>query len=128
MLSFHRVLAEAKKAGVPCDGTDEGIDAAFDEAMDDDFNTAKALADLFGIFKTASRLLREKDFDGANAVLGQVKKTYSGSSARTRRLSSPASKQNTQRPSPPTSRLSWKSEPRRKPRATGLPQTPSAKR
>lgn len=77
MLSFHRVLAEAKKAGVPCDGTDEGIDAAFDEAMDDDFNTAKALADLFGIFKTASRMLREKDFDGANAVLGQVKKTYS---------------------------------------------------
>ena len=45
--------------------------------MDDDFNTAKALADLFGIFKTASRMLREKDFDGANAVLGQVKKTYS---------------------------------------------------
>ena len=126
MLSFHRVLAEAKKAGVPCDGTDEGIDSAFDEAMDDDFNTAKALADLFGIFKTASRMLREKDFDGANAVLGQVKKdllSSSGSSARTRRLSSPRVEAKHAASVPARHRGSrGKESCGRKPRATGLPQ------
>ena len=45
--------------------------------MDDDFNTAKALADLFGYFKTAAAKLRANDLDGANAILGQVVTTYS---------------------------------------------------
>ena len=45
--------------------------------MDDDFNTAKALADLFALFRTAGAKLRAGDLAGANDILGQVKKTYS---------------------------------------------------
>ena len=49
MLGFYRVLADAKRAGAALDGVCAEIDRGFDSAMDDDFNTAKALADLFGI-------------------------------------------------------------------------------
>ena len=77
LCSFYKVLADALAKGVKADGTDPAIDAAFDAAMDDDFNTAKALADLFGYFKTAAAKLRANDLDGANAILGQVVKTYS---------------------------------------------------
>lgn len=77
LCSFYKVLADALAKGVKADGTDPAIDAAFDAAMDDDFNTAKALADLFGYFKTAAAKLRANDLDVANAILGQVVKTYS---------------------------------------------------
>lgn len=77
LCSFYKVLADARAKGVKTDGTYPAIDAAFDAAMDDDFNTAKALADLFGYFKTAAAKLRANDLDGANAILGQVVKTYS---------------------------------------------------
>lgn len=73
---FYKVMADAKRAGAALDGTDAALDAEFDAAMDDDFNTAKALADLFGIFKRAAAMLREGDAAGANNLLGQVKKTY----------------------------------------------------
>ena len=77
LCSFYKVLADARAKGVKADGTYPAIDATFDAAMDDDFNTAKALADLFGYFKTAAAKLRANDLDGANAILGQVVKTYS---------------------------------------------------
>ena len=44
--------------------------------MDDDFNTAKALADLFGIFKGIKSKLKAGDSD-AVADANQVVKTYS---------------------------------------------------
>lgn len=77
MLSFYKVMEEAAAKGLALDGSDENIDRAFDEAMDDDFNTAKALADLFALFRTAGAKLRSGDLAGANDILGQVKKTYS---------------------------------------------------
>lgn len=77
MLSFYKVMEEAESKGLKLDGSDESIDRAFDEAMDDDFNTAKALADLFALFRTAGAKLRAGDRAGANDILGQVKKTYS---------------------------------------------------
>lgn len=76
LYGFYKVMADAKRAGAALDGTDAALDAEFDSAMDDDFNTAKALADLFGIFKRAAAMLREGDAAGANNLLGQVKKTY----------------------------------------------------
>lgn len=76
LYGFYKVMADAKRAGAALDGTDAALDAEFDAAMDDDFNTAKALADLFGIFKRAAAMLREGDAAGANNLLGQVKKTY----------------------------------------------------
>ena len=77
LVSFYKVLRDAEAAGVKCDGADPAIDAAFDAAMDDDFNTAKALADLFALFKEAGAALRSGDKKRADDILGQVKKTYS---------------------------------------------------
>lgn len=76
MYGFYKVMDEAVKAGAALDGEDEEVDREFDSAMDDDFNTAKALADLFGVFRRASAALREGDVARANNLLGQVKKTY----------------------------------------------------
>ena len=73
-------MAEAEsKAGVQtATGRDESIDRAFDEAMDDDFNTAKALADLFALFRTAgAKAARQATSRARTTILGQVKKTYS---------------------------------------------------
>ena len=76
LCGFYKVFADANAQGVAADGSDAKIDAEFDACMDDDFNTAKAVANLFGYFKTASALLRNGDKEGANNVLGQIKKTY----------------------------------------------------
>ena len=77
LVSFYTVLADAEKAGVPMTGSAPEVDAEFDKAMDDDFNTAKALADLFAVFRESAAALRSDDFARADALLGQVKKTYS---------------------------------------------------
>ena len=76
LCGFYRVLSEARRQGIACDGNDPAVDAAFDASMDDDFNTAKAIADLFGYFKSAAAMLRAGDAEGVNNLLGQVKKTY----------------------------------------------------
>ena len=76
LCGFYRVLSEARRQGIACDGNDPAVDAAFAASMDDDFNTAKAIADLFGYFKSAAAMLRAGDAEGVNNLLGQVKKTY----------------------------------------------------
>ena len=52
------------------------IDKRFDAVMGDDFNTALALSDLFGIFKEISKKLAAGDKSAAEDVY-QVRKTYS---------------------------------------------------
>ena len=51
MYEFYKTLEEVKESGLECDKQSKWIDDGVNRAMDDDFNTAKALADLFGIFK-----------------------------------------------------------------------------
>lgn len=76
MYSFYKVLDDVAKSGLQASGDAKWIDRGFDNAMDDDFNTAKALADLFGIFKGIKAKL--KSGDGACvSEAEQVKKTYS---------------------------------------------------
>ena len=77
LCGFYKIMAEAKRAGASLEGSDESVEREFDAAMDDDFNTAKALADLFGLFKRAGALLRAGDVAAADNILGQVKRTYS---------------------------------------------------
>ncbi len=73
---FYRVIAAVEqKFGKGKSGND-GIDARFDKCMDDDFNTALALSDLFGIFKKISAALAAGDPSCAEDVY-QVRKTYS---------------------------------------------------
>ena len=76
MTEFYKSFVAAKEAGVELAGENEAIDEAFDRAMDDDFNTALALSDLFGFFKSIRAKLRAGD-KSVGADLNQVKKTYS---------------------------------------------------
>lgn len=76
MYEFYKTLAEVKDSGLSSDKQSKWIDEGFNRAMDDDFNTAKALADLFGIFKGIRSKLKAGDSD-AVADANQVVKTYS---------------------------------------------------
>lgn len=75
MYDFYKVLDEVNERGLSSDKQSKWIDDGFNRAMDDDFNTAKALADLFGIFKGIRAKLRAGDSE-AVADAKQVVKTY----------------------------------------------------
>lgn len=75
MYGFYKTLDEVEKSGLTCDGLCKEIDEEFNRAMDDDFNTAKALADLFAIFKSIKAKLKAGDSSAA-AEAKQVVKTY----------------------------------------------------
>ena len=58
----------------------EKIDSEFNECMDDDFNTALALSNLFGYFKEIKKLLttgNSNDFFTALVLAIQIRRTYS---------------------------------------------------
>ncbi len=75
MYGFYKTLADVEASGLKADGGAPDIDAEFNRAMDDDFNTAKALADLFGLFKRIKAKLAAGDASAANDA-EQIKKTY----------------------------------------------------
>ncbi len=76
LTGFYRIIyAAEEKFGKGGKGNAE-IDKRFDECMDDDFNTALALSDLFGLFKTAAAKLSAGDGSCADDI-AQIKKTYS---------------------------------------------------
>ncbi len=76
LYNFYQVLAQVEALGVETADGNADIDASFNRAMDDDFNTAKALADLFGIFKQIKAKMRSGDSVGAKQDANQVAKTY----------------------------------------------------
>ncbi len=74
LYDFYQVIKRAETLGA-IEGTDETIDAEFDSCMDDDFNTSKALSNLFGYFKTIRAKLNAGDLS-ALATIAQIRKTY----------------------------------------------------
>ena len=76
MYGFYKIIAEVEKSGLKSDKFTESIDKEFDEAMSDDFNTALALSNLFGYFKTIKAELAANDVKSAEDV-NQIRKTYS---------------------------------------------------
>lgn len=76
LTSFYKILDEVEtkygKSGVG----NPSIDKQFDDAMDDDFNTALALSNLFSIFKNISAKYAAGDPSCAEDAY-QVRKTYS---------------------------------------------------
>lgn len=76
MYGFYKIIAEVEKSGLKSDKFTESIDKEFDEAMSDDFNTALALSNLFGYFKTVKAELAANDVKAAEDV-NQIRKTYS---------------------------------------------------
>lgn len=80
LYEFYLTLAAAEASGLSYGEADEAYaakaDAEFNACMDDDFNTALALSNLFGYFKEIRRFLSEKDARAA-ALAAQLRKTYS---------------------------------------------------
>lgn len=73
---FYAVMEKVEnKFGKGVSGNAE-IDKRFDAVMSDDFNTALALSDLFGIFKEINKKLSANDRTAADDVR-QVRETYS---------------------------------------------------
>lgn len=75
MYGFYQVIDEADKSGLTSDNLSQSIDEDFDRCMDDDFNTALALSNLFKYFKNIKAKLAKKDA-GAIEDINQIKKTY----------------------------------------------------
>ncbi|MDE6000727.1 MAG: class I tRNA ligase family protein, partial [Clostridia bacterium] len=76
MIDFYTVIEKVEsKFGKGKSGNPQ-IDKRFDAVMSDDFNTALALSDLFGLFKEISRKISADDSSAAEDVY-QIKKTYS---------------------------------------------------
>ncbi|UKI48686.1 MAG: class I tRNA ligase family protein [Clostridiales bacterium] len=61
LVDFYRVLEEAEKSGLESSKKTEKIGEDFVNCMDDDFNTALAISNLFGYFKTVRKKLKEGD-------------------------------------------------------------------
>jgi cysteinyl-tRNA synthetase len=76
LLGFYKILDTATKKFGNLTGEDKAIEQNFDEAMRDDFNTAKATSYLFGIFKTAREKIENNDAS-CLASLNSVVNTYS---------------------------------------------------
>lgn len=73
---FYSVYKLAEEKGIKLEGENKTIDDEFNACMDDDFNTALALSNLYGYFKSAKAKLANNDLS-VGADLNQIKKTYS---------------------------------------------------
>ena len=72
MLHFYETLKKVNDLNISSDKKADIVDKEFNEAMDDDFNTAKALANLFGYFKTINSNLStnpQLSKEYANAII-----------------------------------------------------------
>ncbi len=76
LTEFYKVFKLAAQSGIPIVGENSEIDERFNECMDDDFNTALAISDLYGYFKKIKTAISQGDIT-AGAMLNQIKKTYS---------------------------------------------------
>ena len=76
LVRFYTLIKKIEEAFTENEGGMSEVDVKFNAAMGDDFNTARAIADLFGYFKEAAKLLAEGN-PQAKCLIDQVKKTYS---------------------------------------------------
>ncbi len=76
LYEFYKIIDGVDSAFGVTDGVNAEIDGEFDRAMDDDFNTALAISNLFGVFKKIKAKLNGGDAT-ASIDVSQVRKTYS---------------------------------------------------
>ena len=75
LYDFYKIIKSANALG-SSGGGNEQIDADFNRAMDDDFNTALAISNLFGYFKSVKAKVNAGDKTAIDDV-NQIRKTYS---------------------------------------------------
>lgn len=76
LTEFYKVIRAVEDKFGKGEKGNPAINEKFDEDMDEDFNTALALSELFGLFKKISAKLAANDKTAAEDVL-QIRKTYS---------------------------------------------------
>ncbi len=76
LYDFYSIICAVKKAFGEIEGQNEQIDEQFNQAMSDDFNTALAISNLYGYFKSIKTKLSAGD-KSASADVSQIIKTYS---------------------------------------------------
>ena len=76
LTEFYKVIKAVEDKFGKGEAGSPAIDEKFDADMDEDFNTALALSELFGLFKKISAKLAANDKTAAEDVL-QIRKTYS---------------------------------------------------
>lgn len=76
LIDFYKIFALAIEKGMEIAGENKQIDDEFNIAMNDDFNTALALSNLFGYFKKIKAKILSGD-KSAGEDLNQIKNTYS---------------------------------------------------
>ena len=76
LYEFYKTVKAVEDAFGKVDGENIEIDAEFNRAMDDDFNTALAISNLYGLFKKVKAKLAAGD-NGAAIDVSQIRKTYS---------------------------------------------------
>ncbi len=76
ILTFHKTIKAVEDKFKTTTAVNTEIDKAFNESMNDDFNTAKAIGNLFGYFKIVNQKLKAND-DSSLADIKAIKETYS---------------------------------------------------
>ncbi len=76
LYDFYKIIKSAEDKFGAIAGENKDIDLSFDKAMDDDFNTALAISNLFGLFKSIKSKINNGD-SSALADINQIKNTYS---------------------------------------------------
>lgn len=76
LTEFYTVIKRVEEKFGKGDKGNAAIDEKFNADMDEDFNTALALSELYGLFKSVSAKLEKGDNSCADDVL-QIRKTYS---------------------------------------------------
>ena len=76
LYDFYSIIDGVEKAFGKTEEGNAEIDAEFNKAMDDDFNTALAISNLYGYFKAVKAKLAANDKSAA-ADVNQIRKTYS---------------------------------------------------
>lgn len=76
LVEFYNIILSAKNKGITIEGENPDIDKEFDSVMDNDFNTALAISNLFVYFKKIKAKVNAGD-NSAGADINQIVKTYS---------------------------------------------------
>ena len=76
LVDFYKVFKLAADKGAKLEGEFKQIDDEFNSAMSDDFNTALAISNLYGYFKTVKAKVANGELAEAGAMLNQIKNTY----------------------------------------------------
>lgn len=132
LVDFYRVLEEAEKSGLESSKKTEKIGEDFVNCMDDDFNTALAISNLFGYFKIVRKKLKDGDVTAIEDI-NAIRENYDILGLF--RADAKEFLKNTTKPTPKTTcpfqkkfSRSRKRERRRKPKRTTLLPTKSGKK